>query len=156
VGTLPALRADASAIYNPIANSGTRSELPRHVGAQRRRWVGNGGLDKPDSERGGRIAADQARANPVYDPAHHRMTIYGGDAQNCSSEKLGDVWILTNATGSLGAPKWHKTPFSRRAATAPLGSRRRIGSGGAKPASLDAASSNGRAAAGARVPGHRL
>jgi hypothetical protein len=27
----------------------------------------------------------------VYDDVHDRMTVYGGDAVNCSSDKLGDV-----------------------------------------------------------------
>jgi hypothetical protein len=44
----------------------------------------------------------------VYDEVHDRMIIYGGDAVNCSSEKLSDVWVLTNATGWWGTPKWEE------------------------------------------------
>jgi hypothetical protein len=36
------------------------------------------------------------------------MIIYGGDAVNCSSAKLSDVWVLTNATGRWGTPKWEE------------------------------------------------
>ena len=46
----------------------------------------------------------------VYDDTHDRMIIYGGDAVNCSSAKLSDVWVPTNATGTWGTPKWEKLP----------------------------------------------
>ena len=41
----------------------------------------------------------------AYDPGSNRMIVFGG-AEGRSSPCANDVWILTNANGSGGAPAW--------------------------------------------------
>ena len=42
----------------------------------------------------------------VYDAAHNRMTIWGGDSAFVSAPNLKDVWVLENANGLGGTPTW--------------------------------------------------
>lgn len=44
-----------------------------------------------------------AAASAVYDAANNRMIVFGGQAYGRSSN---DVWVLTNANGLGGAPRW--------------------------------------------------
>lgn len=40
----------------------------------------------------------------TYDPAKNTMTIFGGT--DCNGGYLGDTWVLSNANGLGGTPKW--------------------------------------------------
>jgi hypothetical protein len=44
----------------------------------------------------------------IYDQAHNRMTIYGG---NSNGTILGDIWVLSDANGLGGSPAW--TPIGQ-------------------------------------------
>lgn len=124
-GALPGPRADATAVYNPVnhnmtvfggasAYCGTEGAnfndtwlLSNADGSGTPVWtntIPNGAAGSPSIRRG---------QTAVYDQGHDRMIIYGGDSENCSSDKLGDVWVLTNATGAQGTPSWEALPVGR-------------------------------------------
>lgn len=124
ISSLPAPRADATAVYNaavnrmvlfggastycgsPGANFNDTWLLSPEDGSGTPAWINtipDGAIGSPPVRRG---------QTAVYDAVHDRMTIYGGDAENCSSDKLGDVWVLINAVGARGKPKWEKLPQS--------------------------------------------
>jgi len=42
----------------------------------------------------------------VYDAATDRMIIFGGDPVGCAVNKYNDTWLLLDATGTHGTPKW--------------------------------------------------
>ena len=42
----------------------------------------------------------------VYDPGSNRMIIYGGSSGSHAGSQVGDVWVLENANGQGGTPRW--------------------------------------------------
>jgi uncharacterized protein YjdB len=42
-------------------------------------------------------------SSAIYDPTTNSLIVYGGDS---GGEPVGDIWILSNANGSGGAPVW--------------------------------------------------
>ena len=68
-----------------------------------KKQIANGAAGSP----AGRFAAQA-----VYDPATNRMTIFGGEGNFGTTNPdydigmYNDVWVLTNANGTSGAPSW--------------------------------------------------
>ena len=59
-----------------------------------------------------------ARMNHVtqYDPSTNSLIVFGGN--NCAAGYLSDVWVLSNADGSVGTPTWTQLTTSGVAPTA--------------------------------------
>jgi hypothetical protein len=50
------------------------------------------------------LPAPRAGQGAIYDPSSNRMTIFAGG--NNGTGDMNDVWVLTNANGLAGQPKW--------------------------------------------------
>lgn len=115
-GTPPSPRADSSAVYLPSANQlivfGGNPDGCTATPSLNDTWVltdANGLKGTPAwsqlSPAGGAPPARRGHT-AVYNPATDRMIVFGGDAQGCSTQKLNDVWVLSNASGVTGVPTW--------------------------------------------------
>ena len=111
-GTAPAPREGHTAVYAGTNNimivfgGGLGSTSPRVNDV----WIlenANGSTGNPAwvqlSPSGGPPAARVAHS-AVYDSQTDTMIVYGGD--DCFSTSFGDVWVLSHASGTGGAPAW--------------------------------------------------
>ena len=63
-----------------------------------KKLISNGAAGAPP-KRDGAVAA--------YDSANNRMMVFGGNANTATGfPQLNDAWVLTNANGVSGTPKW--------------------------------------------------
>ncbi len=121
-GTPPSVRFGHSAAYNPTSNRmiifGGGTGFPGPCANDL--WV----LTNPNSVGGtptwtklsptGTLPPVREGHASVYDPNTNTMIVFGGT--DCSGNFYNDVWILSNADGSVGTPKWTQ---SKPAGTAP-------------------------------------
>jgi hypothetical protein len=110
-GTAPGTRAGHSAVYDPNTNTliifgGTDCEANLYNDV----WVlsdANGLAGTPAWTQllpSGNVPAARQQHSAVYDPTHNRMIVFGGSEANGAVSN--DVWVLSNANGSGGAPSW--------------------------------------------------
>jgi hypothetical protein len=122
-GTPPAARADASAIYNSTANQmivfgGNTGPCSGTAPSLNDTWVlagANGLAGTPawaQVAAGGTLPPGRAGHSAVYNSATDRMIVFAGDSMACSSQKLNDVWVLSNASGAGGTPTWQSLTAS--------------------------------------------
>ena len=143
LGTLPAARTLHSATYDPASNrmmvfgGGVRGVLNDT-------WVltnadGLGGIPQwIQLSPTGSLPPGRNSHRAVYHPETNRMTIFSGAS---SSTEMNDVWVLSNANGTNGAPTWTQIlasgspPLPREASASVYdpGSNRMIVFGGIKP-----------------------
>ncbi len=120
-GTPPSVRFGHSAAYNPTSNRmiifGGGTGFPGPCANDL--WV----LTNPNSvgtptwiklSPTGTLPPVREGHASVYDSKTNTMIIFGGT--DCSGNFYNDVWILTNADGSVGTPKWTE---SKPVGTAP-------------------------------------
>jgi hypothetical protein len=112
-GGPPPARSDHSAIYDPINNRMTIAGGFGPTGNLNDVWVltnasGLGGTQKwiQLNPTGGPPAANAERS-VTYDLASNRMTVFGGE-NCCVTNVYNDTWVLTQANGLGGTPKWIK------------------------------------------------
>jgi len=109
-GTLPGVRADATAVYNRTSNSMVLFGGVNATADLNDTWIlsSANGLGAPQWTN---LIPNNASGSPpvrrgntaIYDEVNDRLTIFGGDQ---FGQKLGDAWVLTNATGKAGTPAW--------------------------------------------------
>lgn len=114
VGSIPAARAYASAVYDTNNNRmiifGGNPSVGNCYVDMNDVWV----LTNADGFSGtsgwvqlspvGTAPSGRAHNTMVYDQSNNRVIIYGGN-QECSSS-VGDTFVLTNANGLGGTPGW--------------------------------------------------
>ena len=110
-GTLPAVRTLHSSVYDSATNTiiifgGYNCQATYYNDV----WVLKNANDvtvlpswtQLAPTGGGPSARESSSA--VYDPAANILIVFGGDAGK--GVYFGDVWVLSNANGTGGAPKW--------------------------------------------------
>ena len=107
-----------SAVYNPSSNRmvvfGGCGWVPWgcDVPLRSEAWVleNANGLDGPSHwvllSPGGGPPTRRSYHSGVYDPLSNRMVIFGGNTFRPDYTTLSDIWVLTDATGSVGDPQW--------------------------------------------------
>lgn len=148
-GTVPSVRFGHSAAYNPTSNRmiifGGGTGFPGPCANDL--WV----LTNPNSVGGtptwtklsptGTLPPVREGHASVYDAATNTMIVFGGT--DCAGNYYNDVWILSNADGSVATPKWTQSkpvgtgPAARSQSTAIYDSTNRVmtvfgGAGAAK------------------------
>src|ERR1035441_5965424 len=137
-GTVPSVRFGHSAAYNPTSNRmiifGGGTGFPGPCANDL--WV----LTHPNSVGGtptwtklsptGTLPPVREGHASVYDAATNTMIVFGGT--DCAGNYYNDVWILSNADGSVATPKWTQSksvgtaPAARSQSTAIYDSTNRV------------------------------
>jgi galactose oxidase-like protein/thrombospondin type 3 repeat protein len=115
-GSAPAARGGQAAVYDPLTNRmivyGGDLSIGNCFSAVNDVWVltnANGLGGTPSwmqlAPTGG---PPQLRQQPkaVYHSATNRLIVYSGNNNGCVPFNLGEVWVLSNANGTGGAPVW--------------------------------------------------
>ncbi len=111
-GAVPGIRTRHNAAYDPVTNRlivfGGFDCVSKYYNDV---WVlgnANAVTGTPAwsklTPRGTPPSARQS-SSAIYNSATNTLTIYGGDA---GSAPFGDIWILSNANGTGGAPQWRQ------------------------------------------------
>ena len=111
-GTLPSARVDSRGFYDAATNrmvifGGSDSTCGVGSGAMNDVWLltsanGVGTSAWSQVSTSGGPPAGRRAASVGYNSSSNRMIVFGGDKQACgnATQKLNDVWILTNANGT--------------------------------------------------------
>lgn len=110
-GTAPSARYGHGAAYDSVSNrmilfaGGTSSTQCLND-----LWV----LDDANSANGtpawvplsptGTLPPARLNHNAAYDPSTNTLIVFGGS--NCAGGYLSDVWVVSNANGEAGTPRW--------------------------------------------------
>ena len=117
-GTLPSARVDSRGFYDAATNrmvifGGSDSTCGVGSGAMNDVWFltnanGVGASTWSQVSTAGGPPAGRRAASVGYNSSSNRMIVFGGDKQACgnATQKLNDVWILTNANGNGGTATW--------------------------------------------------
>jgi hypothetical protein len=93
-GTEQGFGSDANSVWT-LSNANGLGGAPAW-----KKVIANGAAGSPP-KRDGFVA--------VYDSANNREVVFGGNANTASGfPQLNDVWVLANANGLSGTPKWTK------------------------------------------------
>lgn len=123
LGTPPSARAGAGAVYDPAANrmiifGGNSPALATGDGGGNDVWVlsNANGLGSPPAWTQllptrfvPGVPSPRIGNSAVYDPASHRLIVFGGETASSPTGPLfdvNDIWVLSNATGLGGTPAW--------------------------------------------------
>jgi hypothetical protein len=111
-GTLPSARYGHIATYDSASNrmtvfgGGTGSPSPCLNDV----WILDGANGKSGTPTwlptspSGKLPAARYHHTGAYDASTNTMIVFGGS--NCAKGYFNDVWVLSNANGSVGTPSW--------------------------------------------------
>ena len=116
-GATPDAQDESTAVYDPVSNTLIAFGGGNFVNSV---WTLSNANGLTGTPAWSNIVANGAKGAPrgrdgaqaVYDPASNRMTICGGNGDfgpttpDSDVGTFNDVWVLTNANGSGGAPTW--------------------------------------------------
>jgi len=125
-GTPPPVRTLHASVYDSVTNTiiifgGYNCKTTYYNDV----WILKNANDVTGTPSWTQLSPSGAGPNPresssaVYDPTSNTLIVFGGDTGQ--SQSFGDIWLLSNANGTGGTPKWQQLTPSNHGPSARSG-----------------------------------